>query len=495
MSLIDELRREGEIFQAYEMAKDRLKAKPEQNLVKQDLARVLTDLLQKNCYLVQSTSFFEYLKEFFALNIPKRDSVIHENIMWQVGKFIKELTRAEAPSETFDQLYDYIIDVELPSGTSLFTFIVSSVLETKDLNDSYIKVLLKHRVRHLPPNHFEAINEDGEKKPSLGELLLLTLAKHLTHQKNSNSSEVKILLEELDFVGEHYTNIPFIDYYKAKAYIALDDLEKAEEAILSYLRKRSKEHLAWELLSDILSDQDKKIQALCKTVICHAHPGQLLRSQIKLFYFLLKEKEFVVAKYLHQFITNTQRELGKGSTEEWRAFAQESWYKNANREISVSTYCYNRSKEIVAYVFKDWKAQNGIIYGLNLAKDLAEFVVADDVHGAFKYFGDKNLKIGDFVQLKLQRVANHEGAKYKALHVEKSEKRPKRTIYKVVEDAIAEVSGVHCVGSVPINFSFAASKGYKLGDVVRVKAVKLPSSRFKENAKWKVLSMRAKKDV
>ena len=58
-------------------------------------------------------------------------------------------------------------------GSSLFTFITSSVLESKDLNDSYINVLLKCRVRHLPANHFEAINEDGEKKPSLGELLLL----------------------------------------------------------------------------------------------------------------------------------------------------------------------------------------------------------------------------------------------------------------------------------------------------------------------------------
>ena len=92
----------------------------------------------------------------------------------------------------------------------------------------------------------------------------------------------------------------------------------------------------------------------------------------------------------------------------------------------------------------------------------------------------------------LQRVANHEGVKYKALHVEKSEKRPKRSIYKVVEDEIRLDDKVYYVGSVPINFSFAESKGYRLGDVVRIKAVKLPSSRFKEERKWKVLSLRMK---
>ena len=493
MSVIDELRREGDIFQAYEMAKERLKAKPDQSLVKHDLARVLTDLLQKNCYLVQSESFFNYLNEFYALNIPDRDSVIHENIMWQVGKFIKELTRAEAPSEVFDQLYEIVNHVNLPSGTSLFTFIVSSALESKEFNDSYIKILIKNRVRHLPANHFEAINEGGEKKPSLGELLLLTIAKNLTNQKEANSSDIHVLLEELDYVGEHYTNIPYIDYYKAKSYLTLKDFKSAEKAILSYLKKRSKEHLAWELLSDIIDDQDRKIQALCKTVICHSNPGQLLRSQTKLFYLLIKEKEFVVAKSLHQSITNTHRELGKKSSEEWLSFTNESWFKNAKRDLSFSTYCYRRSKEIVAYVFEDWKAQNGIIYGLNLAKDLAEFVVADDIHGAFKFFGDKNLKVGDFVSLKLQRVANHEGVRYKALHFEKSDKRPKRTIYKVVEDHIRENSDGHYVGSVPINFSFAESKGYKVGDVVRVKAVKLPSSKFRENSKWKVLSMFSKK--
>lgn len=493
MSVIDELRREGEILQAYEMAKERLKVKPDQNLVKQDLARVLTDLLQKNCYLVQSETFFSYLNEFYSLDIPERDSVIHENIMWQVGKFIKELNRAEAPSEVFDQLYDTIKHIDLPAGTSLFTFIVSSVLESKDFNDSYITILINNRVRHLPANHFEAINEDGEKKPSLGELVLLAIAKNLTNQKEVNSSDVQVLLEELDFVGVNYTNIPYIEYYKAKCFMVLKDLKRAEDAILVYLKKRSKEHLAWELLSDILDDKERKIQALCKTVICHGHSGQLLRSQTKLFYLLLKEKEFVVAKSLHQFITNMQRELGKKSSEDWLSYANESWFKNAKRELSFSGYCYRRSKEIVAYVFEDWKAHNGIVYGLNLAKDLAEFVVADDVHGAFKFFGDRNLKVGDFVRLKLQRVANYEGVRYKALHVEKSDKRPKRTIYKVVEDLIRIEDEAYFVGSVPINYTFAESKGYSVGDVVRIKAVKLPSSKFRENSKWKVLSMFAKK--
>ena len=489
MSVIDELRREGEVFQAYEMAKERLKAKPDQDLVKRDLGRVLTDLLQKNCYWVQTEQFFKYLCEFYALNVPKRDSVVHENIMWQVGKFIKELTRAEAPSEVFDKLFNIINDVKIPSGTSLFTFIASSVLETKDLNDSYVGLLLKLGVQHLPAKHFEAINEDGEKKPSLGELMLLTIAKHFTSQENPSKADILILLQELDYVGEHYKNIPYIEYYKAKAYKAIDDKLMAEKSILIYLRKRSKEYLAWELLADISEHKERKIQALCKTVICHALPGQLLRSQTKLFYIFLKENELDIAKSLYNVISDTRRELGKSIKDDWHAIRYESWFKELKFDTDCENFCYNRSKEIVAYVFADWKSQNGIIYGLNLAKDLAEFVVADDVHGAFKYFGDKSLKVGDFVSLKLQRVANHQGVKYKALCVEKSDKRPKRSVYKVVEDQIRTEGERQYVGSVPINYSYAESKGLKVGDVVRVKAVKLPSSKFKEQAKWKVLSL------
>ena len=70
-------------------------------------------------------------------------------------------------------------------------------------------------------------------------------------------------------------------------------------------------------------------------------------------------------------------------------------------------------------------------------KDLAEFVVTDDMHGAFKYFGDKRFRV-EIVSLKLQRVANHVLCKYKALYVEKSERRPKRNIYKVLEDEISK---------------------------------------------------------
>ena len=75
------------------------------------------------------------------------------------------------------------------------------------------------------------------------------------------------------------------------------------------------------------------------------------------------------------------------------------------------------------------------------------------------------------------------------LHLEKSKKRPKRSVYKVLEDEISEQNGKHMIGPIPINYSFAESRGYKIGDKVRVKAVKLPSSRFNEDVKWKVLSI------
>ena len=492
MSVIDELRREGDIFQAYELAKERLKAKPDQDLVKRDFGKVLTDLLQNNCLLAKSDQFFDYLSEFYAVKVPLSDSVIHENIMWQVGKFIKELTRAEAPSAVFDKLHQIIAHVELPSGTSLFTFIMSSVLEAKEFNNTHVPVLLNLRVRNLPANHFEAINDEGEKKPSLGELVLLTVAKELTNQKNPSKADIKILLEELDFVGEHYKNIPYINYYKAKAYNSVGDKENAVASVLAYLKRRSKEYLAWELLSDISDDHERKTQALCKTVTCHTRPGQLVRSQTKLFYILLKDKEFDVAKSLYKAIIEARRELGKHVTDEWKGYSSESWYKAAKPYVDFENYCYNRSKEVVAYVFSDWKAQTGVIYGLNVAKDLAEFVVADDVHGAYKFFGDKSLRVGDFVSLKLQRVANHEGVKHRALYVEKSTKRPKRTIYKVVEDEIRAEGEKYFVGSVPINYSYAEGKGFREGDIVRVKAVKLPSSRFKEEVKWKVLSLNEK---
>ena len=129
MSVIDELRRDGDLLQAYELAHERLSKNTSIDLVKKDLSRVLTDLLQKNCFVIKADEFFTYLDEFYALNVPLKDSVIHENILWQVGKFIKELVRVEASSSIFDRLYNTISHVKLPAQTSLFTFISSSILE------------------------------------------------------------------------------------------------------------------------------------------------------------------------------------------------------------------------------------------------------------------------------------------------------------------------------------------------------------------------------
>lgn len=492
MSVIDSLRREGDVLHAYEMAKIRLAKKPDQELVKKDLARVLTDLLQKHCLLDNKEQFFAYLDEFYELDIPARDSVIHENIMWQVGKFIKELTRSEAPSEVFDNLFAKIAHVQLPPKTSLFTFITSSALESKEYNTSYLNLLIHQRLRHLPPNHFEAINEDGEKKPSLGEQILLTIAKVLTAKDSPNKSDIKILLEELDFVEVHYPNIPYTAYYRAKAHDASGNKQDAELAILEYIRKRSKEYLGWELLADIVNDPIRKMRALSKAIICHTRAGQLLRPQMKLYHMFLNEQQYDIAKALYYTINDTKRELGKGITDEWKSHQKLEWFKKNKKSVNVQTYCYRFSKPLVREVFKDWTSQTGIIYGINSDKDLAEFIVSDDVHGAFKLFGDKRIKVGGFVDLKLQRVANHQGVKYKALNVDNTEKRPKRSIYKVVEDQIRKEDNLHLVASVPINMEFAQKRGHELGDTVRVTAVKLPSSRMNESAKWKVLSISKK---
>ena len=69
-----------------------------------------------------------------------------------------------------------------------------------------------------------------------------------------------------------------------------------------------------------------------------------------------------------------------------------TWFKSVKKEVDYLSYCYNRSNDIVAYVFEDWKSYHGIIYGLNLVKDLAEFVVTDDMHGALNILEIKDLK-------------------------------------------------------------------------------------------------------
>ena len=105
MSVTDNLRREADLIESYEQVKSRLKTNTNKELLKQDLARIITDLLQQNCYFAQVDQFFDYLDEFYALDLSAKDSVIYENVIWQVGKLIKELINAKAPSKVFESLY------------------------------------------------------------------------------------------------------------------------------------------------------------------------------------------------------------------------------------------------------------------------------------------------------------------------------------------------------------------------------------------------------
>ena len=102
--------------------------------------------------------------------------------------------------------------------------------------------------------------------------------------------------------------------------------------------------MAWELLSDI-SDDRNEVQALCKSVICHTRPGQLLRSKTKLFYLLVKEKKFDVANLFTKISLKQSKSLVRIDLMIGVLYLVNLGL-NQLRKVDYLSYCYNRSNDI-----------------------------------------------------------------------------------------------------------------------------------------------------
>ena len=151
-----------------------------------------------------------------------------------------------------------------------------------------------------------------------------------------------------------------------------------------------------------------------------------------------------------------------------------------------------KSLPLLSNIFEEWRENIGIVYGVNKDKDLIQYVVSDKIHGVYKAFNLKTFKVGEFLSLKIQKVVSLKKIKYNVLHVVKSNKRPKRSIYRVTIDNLVFKNKKYYLGKVEIDHKVVRKNKFLINDKIKYRAIKLPKSN-NTSPKWKVIDLNYQK--
>lgn len=250
--------------------------------------------------------------------------------------------------------------------------------------------------------------ENIEVKP-LAEYVLNYHSKKLLSLDISVTTEQRIN-EFIDVLSIQIKNNPsfqWLPYYKTKLLSKVNRKEEALEAVISFARTKSNEFWIWDLISELVNDDDEKSNCLCAGLLCKTKPEMIVGLQEKIIPLLIGKKMFSNAKYeLDELISTRMREWGKISRklQEWK---NESWYtetKSAESRDTLKVYA-SKAEEIlyrtlpftdifVTYINKD-KGTIHFAYIENSDRSNIKegYVYIDSIKGDHKWMTDDALKV------------------------------------------------------------------------------------------------------
>ncbi|WML29226.1 hypothetical protein RCG24_14670 [Neobacillus sp. OS1-32] len=253
-------------------------------------------------------------------------------------------------------------------------------------------------------------NDKGEKievKP-LAEYVLNFHSKKLLSLDNSMVTEQRInsFIDVLNSKIQNNPTFEWLPYYKAKLLMKANRKEEALETITSFARTKSKDFWIWDLISELVND-DEKFNCLCAGLHCKSKPDMIVGLQEKVIPILVRKRMFSNAKFeLDELISTRMRKWGKISQqlEEWK---KENWYiesKSAESREALKGYA-DKAEEIlyrtlpftnifVTYINKDKGVINFAYLGSGSLSTLREgYFYIDSIKETHRWEKDKALKV------------------------------------------------------------------------------------------------------
>lgn len=188
-----------------------------------------------------------------------------------------------------------------------------------------------------------------------------------------------------------------------KQNIPIEDSNKILKDFLPFARRKRKDFWVWELIGEIVNDEEETFSCYCKALLCESPDEMLINLRQKMAILLIKKQFYNEAKTEIIQIINTRNKnqfrIPKIITE----MEKEEWYKNAistNSNINFYKKYSNIAEDIL---FVEFPENVVIVDFVNCEKKMLHFIASETKFGYFKY--DKNLsdlKIGDVLKVRFK---------------------------------------------------------------------------------------------
>lgn len=393
---VQNLRKNGNLHAAYEMATNDLQVEPESIWAKRAVAWCIYDFLKENAIAEKNELFVNRLLELKNLNMPEEEKMIFDASIWPIFSIVKDCINKKWISNDFlYKIFNIFKLFSFSKPSKEYSILLKAFLPLKESWIGFIEFCDWWNLDNLSENDYSnEVLPNGKKIISLAERVYIAYSKVLLlglKDDGSTQNQVELFISKLSIITEKHPEYLYLLYFKAKLLLAIGQNENVVNLLRPFVLQKQNDFWLWEIIGDaMINDEDMKFSCYCKALTCQSKEEMLVGLREKFTFMLLKQKLFNEAKTEIIKIIKVREQNHwqiKAIINDWQT---QDWFISAKeKEDNNQLYKDNLSKaELLLY--NDIQEQPIIISFINERKGMVSFITKDKQQG-FTSCKDKRL--------------------------------------------------------------------------------------------------------
>jgi hypothetical protein len=338
-------------------------------------------------------------------------------------------------------------------------------------------------------DHERFRTDGGKTLPALSESLVNLVAKEAA--ANGTDADVEFVLPHAERISEKFPDNQWLKMNRVKLLSRLGRDEDARSLAVEFVRAKSREFWAWDLLGDLLEDRATKVACYAKALTCSSDDA--FTGQVR-----LKFAEGISGEHPGEARTEIERviEASRAAGHRVPAKAEElthrGWYIQAEPSQVTAAFYDKWSDPADDFLLAQLPKRLAVIDHVNHERKLFHFIVDKGVDGVapFTTFG-KAPKEGQVVRVRVDTVTGPDGGRTSLLSIDQTDELIPSHLGKNFRDEVRVSNGM---GFMPDNIFISSAMitagGIGDGDIVEGMAL---LNFDKKKQRWGLKALQARR--
>jgi hypothetical protein len=259
----------------------------------------------------------------------------------------------------------------------------------------------------------------GKRLPALSERLVNLVAKEAA--ACGSPSDVEFVLSNVESTSARFPDNTWLKMNRVKLLRRMNRSDDARALAVEFVRTKSREFWAWDLLGDLLEDDATRLACYAKALTCPTDDRFTGKVRLKFAEGIANECPGEARAEIDRVI-HASRHSGNRIPAKAEELTHRRWYLEASPKPVKQSFYEKYTQPADDYLFAQLPKRLAVIDHVNHELKLFHFIVDKEVDGVapFKSFGGPP-NDGQVVSVRIDTVKGPQGPRTSLLSIEKTE--------------------------------------------------------------------------